>query len=65
MDEFVIERVIKEMQALPVSMQRQVLQFAEMLRAATPQGVPGQRLLAFANTIPADELQFMIDALEQ
>lgn len=64
MSDLVIDRVIKELQALPESMQRQVLQFAVMLRATTQKGVPGRHLLAFAGSIPPNKLDEMAEAIE-
>ncbi|MEZ4517201.1 MAG: hypothetical protein R3C44_10305 [Chloroflexota bacterium] len=64
MDEIVIDRVVKELRALPENMQRQVLRFAEMLRATTLQGTPGNRLLSFSGIIPPAELDQMREAIE-
>lgn len=50
---------------LPVSQQRQVLEFARTLVAAPPRGVPGADLLRFAGTIEADDLDKMTQAIEE
>jgi hypothetical protein len=44
--------------------QRQVLDFARSLRRGRPTGVPGKSLLAFAGTIPLDDLKLMQAATE-
>ena len=49
---------------LPVSKQRQVLDFARILSNSQPQGVNGRSLLSFAGTIQADELAQMKTAIE-
>lgn len=48
---------------LPIALQRQVLEFARTL--ATPQGVPGAKLLQFAASIEDAELEKMASAIEE
>lgn len=64
MNEHLIDRVVEEMQALPETMQAQVLRFAEMLRMTAPQGVSGRQLLAFAGAISPTDLDEMRVAIE-
>jgi hypothetical protein len=64
MSDYVIERVVGQLRQLPEDMQRQVLSFAEMLRASIPAGVPGSDLLEFAGAIPADDLELIRQAIE-
>ncbi len=49
---------------LPAAQQRQVLDYARILSITQPQGVKGSSLLAFAGTIPAEELAQMQTAIE-
>ena len=60
-----IEKELQQhLSLLPVSQQRRVLDFARMLSVAPPRGVNGSSLLAFAGSIPADELLQMKTAIE-
>ncbi len=49
---------------LPAAQQRQALDYARILSITQPQGVKGSSLLAFAGTIPAEELAQMQTAIE-
>ncbi len=49
---------------MPQSLQRQVLEFVRSLVKAEVRGTPGQQLLRFAGSIPADDLQLMRQAIE-
>jgi hypothetical protein len=53
------ERLLEQLDTLPTEMQQRVLDFAQALALSLPAGVPGERLLKFAGTIPADDLQIM------
>ncbi len=53
----------EQLNQLPLERQRQVLDFACALVAARPRGVAGQRLLAFAGAIPANDLAEMLHAI--
>lgn len=57
----VIDQVINQL----LSLQQQVLQFAHRLGQLSLKGTPGQRLLKFADTIPADDLHLMQQAILQ
>ena len=62
----VAERELREqLEVLPLTQQRQVLDFARALAVTRPQGVPGKDLLSFAGTIPADNLAAMSQAIEE
>lgn len=60
----VIPTVIEEMLEMPESQQRQILEYVQALRAASRRGVPGSKLLEFAGSISAEELQRMTQAIE-
>ncbi len=60
----VIDLVLKQLQSLPEDKQRRVLEFAESLGTSVPEGIPGDRLLRFAGSIPPDELRSMNEAIE-
>jgi len=49
---------------LPLSRQRQVLDFARALSTVRPIGVPGSALLPFAGTIEPDDLLIMSRAAD-
>lgn len=54
-----------QLQNLPLTQQRQVLDFARALSLAQPHAVPGSALLPFAGTIPPDDLAIMAQAADQ
>ncbi len=61
----VVERELhQQLEVLPASQQRQVLDFARALAATQPQGVSGQALLSFAGTITLLDLAIMAQAAE-
>lgn len=65
MDIPIIEEVVEQLQVMPQHLQRQVLEFVRALVKAEVRGTPGQQLLRFAGSIPADDLQLMLEAIEQ
>lgn len=65
MSQITIDRVVEQLQGLPESHRQQVLEYARKLRAEILEGVPGEALVQFAGTIPADDLQQMEKAIEQ
>lgn len=65
MDTPIADQVIEQLKTLPYDLQWRVLEFTRALALSTPHGVPGQQLLRFAGTIPAEEAQLMRDAIEQ
>jgi hypothetical protein len=65
MDTSILNEVVKQLRVMPPSLQQQVLDFARTLTVSVVQGVPGSRLLHFAGTIQANDLELMRQALEQ
>jgi hypothetical protein len=57
-------RVIEQLDTLPESLQRQVLEFVQALRVVARRGVPGTQLLQFAGAIPADDLETIQQTIE-
>jgi hypothetical protein len=64
MDASIETKLLEQLEALPYDFQRKVLDFAQALALSVPKGVPGEQLLCFAGTIPADDLQVMAQAIE-
>ena len=56
--------IINQIGQLDYEHQRRVLDFARALAVTGPKGVPGKRLLSFAGSIPAEDLQAMEQAIE-
>ena len=61
----IIDEVVEQLKVMPQHLQWQVLEFVRSLVKAEVQGTPGQQLLRFAGSIPADDLQVMREAIEQ
>jgi hypothetical protein len=61
----IIDEVVKQLKVMPQPLQWQVLEFARSLVKSEVRGTPGQQLLRFAGSIPADDLQLMREAIEQ
>lgn len=61
----IIDEVIEQLGTMPQHLQSQVLEFARTLVKTEVKGTPGQQLLRFAGSIPADDLQLMREAIEQ
>lgn len=55
----------QQLEHLPVSQQRQVLDFARALASSRARGVAGQKLLQFAGTIDSGELKIMSQAIAE
>ena len=64
MSDLIKTRIADQLDELPEHLQVQVLEFVQALRAVSRQGVPGRRLLQFAGSIPADELDRMRRAID-
>ncbi len=60
----VIDQVVRQLQCLPEDKQRRVLEFAQSLAEIVPEGIPGDRLLQFAGSIPSDDLRLINEAIE-
>ena len=59
------KEIINQVGRLDYEHQRRVLDFARALAISGPKGVPGKQLLAFAGTIPVDDLKAMERAIEE
>ena len=62
---FVEQEIHQQLEVLPASQQRQVLDFARALAAARPRGVLGQSLLPLAGTIDAPDLVVISQAVKE
>lgn len=61
----ILERELHvHLEQLPAIQQRRVLNFARELAAARAKGVHGSKLLAFAGTIAAEDLEVISQAVE-
>ena len=56
--------LVKQLERLPIELQRKVLEFAHTLTLSLPKGVPGAQLLQFAGTIDIADIQQMQQAIE-
>ena len=61
----IVEKLIKQMNALPSNLQQQVLDYVQALRASTHLGVSGSQLLRFAGAIPSEEIDRLRQAIEE
>jgi hypothetical protein len=57
--------LLKEMEKLPASKQRRVLDFARSLAEELPEGTPGSDLLEFAGILTPEEAREMMQAIEE
>lgn len=57
--------VIEHLEALPYSLQEQILSLVRALDTSLKSGGSGGRLLQFAGSIPEADLRSMSDAIEQ
>ena len=64
MSDAVIAQIVKQTEALPANLQRQVLDYVRKLITSAQRGIPGEKLLRFAGMIPADDLQLIRQAIE-
>lgn len=64
MTDTVIQRVVRELEALLAGKRLEVLEFAAKLRATSSHGVAGRSLVAFAGSIPAADLAEMRETIE-
>ncbi len=61
----IIDEVVEQLKVMPQPLQRRVLEFIRSLVETEVRGTPGQQLLRFAGSIPADDLQLMREAIAQ
>jgi hypothetical protein len=57
--------LLKELERLPLALQRKVVDFARVLSRSTAVGTPGEQLLRFAGVVPPEEAQAMRIAVEE
>ena len=55
---------MKELDHLPLELQRQVLDFTKALALSSRRGVPGKELLRFVGVLEAEEAEAMAQAIE-
>jgi hypothetical protein len=65
MSNSLISSLIEQLTLLPDDLQRQVLEFVRGLKSPAGHGVPGDRLLRFAGSIPLDDLELMRQAIDK
>lgn len=58
------QEIVRELDHLPLELQRRVLDFAQALVLSLPKGVPGRQLLRFAGALEAEDIQAMTQAIE-
>lgn len=58
------QEIVRQLDQLPLELQRRVLEFAEALVLSQPKGTPGVQVLRFAGTITPDDAQAMLEAIE-
>ncbi len=61
----IAQQIIKQLDQLPLELQRKVLEFTQALLLSLPKGVPGKQLLRFAGIIGHDDIQAMSQAIEE
>jgi hypothetical protein len=59
------QEIIKQLDKLPLELQRRVLDFAHALVMSTPRGMSGKDLLRFAGIIDEEDLKAMEKAIEE
>ena len=60
----VLTEILEQVKMLPDNLQYQVLTFIRTLRTLTQQGTPGNVLLQFAGSIPAQDVEAIRQAIE-
>ena len=58
------QALLKQLDEMPVELQRRVLDFAQALTLSSPKGVSGKEQLRFAGTIRSDDAKSMSKAIE-
>lgn len=64
-DAAIREALLREVEQLPLPLQRKVVDFAHSLTEAKPRGTPGRGLLQFAGILSPEEAKEMMDAIEE
>ena len=60
----IAESVVREMDRMPLELQRRVLDFAHALAGSSPRGTPGKALLEFAGSFSSEDLSEISAAVE-
>ncbi len=59
------QEITSEVSRLALDQQERVLEYARSLARERPEGVPGRELTRFAGTIPSEDLDRMMAAIEE
>ncbi|MGQ9824092.1 MAG: hypothetical protein ACUVSK_03700 [Desulfotomaculales bacterium] len=59
------QEILKEIDCLPLHIQKRVLDFARTLKSTLYEGVPGRELLRFAGSISPEEGELINRAIEE
>jgi len=65
MNKSITKQILNQISGLPVSRQKQVLEFVLGLKGKLPRGVPGKELVVFAGSIPPEDVRVMSKAIEE
>lgn len=65
LDSTIQSDLLKEVEQLPLPLQRKVVDFAHSLAQSRPRGTPGRQLLEFAGILSPEEAKAMMDAIEE
>ncbi|MFQ5854861.1 MAG: hypothetical protein ACE5LU_04355 [Anaerolineae bacterium] len=60
----ITQQIIRQVDQLPLELQRRILDFAQALALSLPKGTPGKQLLRFAGIIEPDDIEAMSQAIE-
>jgi hypothetical protein len=58
------QEIVRQLDHLPLELQRRVLDFTQALVLSLPKGVSGKQLLRFAGVLKAEDAQVMTQAIE-
>jgi hypothetical protein len=65
-DKAVHDELVKTLDGMPITLQRQVLNFASSLqKTKLPRGTPGRELVKFAGCISPEDGEEMLKAIEE
>ncbi len=64
MNSTIKQEIIRQLDHLPLELQRRVLDFTQALLISSPKGIPGKRLLHFAGVLGTEEIQAIAQAIE-
>lgn len=65
MSETIIGQVLEQLRTMPDRLQQEVLVFTRQLKASTQAGVPGKKLLQFADAISLEDLAIVQQAIAE